>query len=111
VSTADTLRLNLSKADVWVFRYVLLFILIALFAIHPVLVSILAGFIARGAGCPLDEGGPHPCVISGHDYGSVLYDMGVYVWAIIFSVFAAQVAVGLMLAIYLTRKLLRKRGR
>jgi hypothetical protein len=93
------------------FRAIILLVLIALFAIHPILVSMLAGYVARSAGCHLDEGGVHPCVIAGRDYGALLYDMGTYLWAIMFSFFAAEAALVILLATYVVRRLLRKRGK
>jgi hypothetical protein len=93
------------------FRCIIILALIALFAIHPILVSMLAGFIARAAGCRLDEGDIHPCVIAGRDYGAVLYDMGTYLWAMIFTFFAAEAALVIVLATYVIRRLLRKRDK
>jgi hypothetical protein len=59
----------------------------------------------------LDEGDIHPCVIAGRDYGAVLYDMGTYLWAMIFTFFAAEAALVIVLATYVIRRLLRKRDK
>jgi hypothetical protein len=91
------------------FRYFILLALIVLFAIHPILVSMLAGYVARSAGCNVDEGDIHPCVIAGRDYGALLYDMGTYLWAMIFTFFAAEAALVILLVTYVIRRMLRKR--
>lgn len=61
-------------------RHTLVLTLIALFGISPLLVALTAGSIASANGCALDEGSVHPCVIGGHDYGELLYTLGVLGW-------------------------------
>jgi hypothetical protein len=53
---------------------------ILLFALAPILSAMLAGLIARTNGCALDEGGVHPCLIGGTDYGETLSVMFVSGW-------------------------------
>ena len=36
--------------------------------------------IANTYGCKVDEGSVHPCIIGGHDYGELLYSLGVLGW-------------------------------
>ena len=40
----------------------------------------LCAWIANAHGCKVDEGSVHPCIINGHDYGELLYDLGVMGW-------------------------------
>jgi hypothetical protein len=40
----------------------------------------LCSAIANAYGCKVDEGSVHPCIIGGHDYGELLYDLGVMGW-------------------------------
>lgn len=61
-------------------RHALVLALIALFSLSPLLVALTAGGIASANGCALDEGSAHSCVIGGHDYGKLLYTMGVLGW-------------------------------
>ncbi len=37
-------------------------------------------WIANAHGCKVDEGSVHPCIIGGHDYGELLYALGVLGW-------------------------------
>jgi len=54
-------------------------ILIGIFIIvSPMAISSGADLFANLNGCDLDEGGVHPCVVGGKDYGSILYDMGMF---------------------------------
>jgi len=53
---------------------------IVLFACAPILSALLAGMIADYHGCALDEGGVHPCLIGGADYGETLSVMFVLGW-------------------------------
>ena len=63
----------------WVW-YVLALIVILAFAFAPIGSVLLCGAIANAYGCKVDEGSVHPCIISGHDYGTLLYDLGVMGW-------------------------------
>lgn len=49
----------------------------------PFLVAATATAIASSRGCRLSEAGPSPCLIGGHDYGSLLYEMGMMWWVAI----------------------------
>lgn len=53
---------------------------ILLFAFSPIISVMIAGYVAGTHGCTLNEGGIHPCVINGHDYGNTLYTMEVLGW-------------------------------
>ena len=66
--------------------FALLSILVALFAFLPMLGVIIAGPVAQAAGCALDGGSVHPCVIAGQDYGKTLYRMVLLGWLTIYTI-------------------------
>jgi hypothetical protein len=53
---------------------------IVLFALAPLISAMLASVIANANGCALDEGGVHPCLMGGADYGEMLSVMFVSAW-------------------------------
>lgn len=61
-------------------RSVLLFVLWFLFTFGPVLSVLLSSAVSGAAGCRVDEGSVHPCVIAGFDVGGLLYTLGVLGW-------------------------------
>jgi hypothetical protein len=67
-------------------RYFLGFVLLFLLMSLPIFVSVISSNIALAQGCAVDEGSIHPCVLNGHDYGELFYDLGVAGWLIILSV-------------------------
>lgn len=69
-----------------------------LMAIAPVLLTFVAAGIAQAAGCQLDEGSAHKCIIAGQDYGETLYTMGVSFWIFILTALYLPVAVALAVA-------------
>lgn len=56
------------------------YLIIILFSIFPLVSAGVAAWIAKSHGCILNEGTPHPCMISGSDRGELLYSMGVMGW-------------------------------
>ena len=72
--------------------YALVLGLIALISLAPVLSVILAGVIAHGAGCAVDEGGSHPCMIGGKDWGEALYTLFVLGWFMLLTLPAGALA-------------------
>jgi hypothetical protein len=60
--------------------YLLALLAILAFAFAPVGSVMLCAWIANAYGCKVDEGSVHPCIIGGHDYGELLYDLGVMGW-------------------------------
>jgi hypothetical protein len=50
------------------------------FALLPIVPTLIAGAIATANGCRLDEGSPHPCIVRGSDIGHTLYSMGLMFW-------------------------------
>ncbi len=69
----------LPKRFPWI-RYGIVLALIVLVALSPIFSVVLCGVIANAAGCKVDEGSVHPCIIAGHDYGQLLYTLGVLGW-------------------------------
>jgi hypothetical protein len=63
----------------WIIYWIFL-VLIVLFALAPVGSVMACGIIANAHGCRVDEGSVHPCMINGHDYGQLLYTLGVLGW-------------------------------
>lgn len=56
-------------------RHLAVLAVIALVAFFPLLMMFTAAWIASLAGCNLDEGSAHMCVIFGSDKGEMLYNM------------------------------------
>ena len=56
--------------------YVLVLLLIALFAVLPVFTTVAGAVIANDHGCSVNEGNVNPCVIDGVDQGQTLAFMG-----------------------------------
>jgi hypothetical protein len=84
---------------------------IVLVALAPIIPAVIAGNVASSAGCQLDEGSIHPCVINGVDYGEQLYTWGMMPWfvfasfpvaAILFVIYL--VIVGLLILVRIFRK-------
>lgn len=63
-----------------ILAFILSAVVILLFALAPILSALLASWIADAHGCALDEGGVHPCLIGGADYGETLSVMFVSGW-------------------------------
>ena len=52
----------------------------------------LCAAIANAHGCKVDEGSAHPCIINGHDYGELLYSLGVMGWFMLVTIPGGLVA-------------------
>ena len=72
--------------------YLLALLVIVAFAFAPIGSVMLCGAIANAYGCKVDEGSAHPCIINGHDYGELLYSLGVMGWFMLVTSPAALVA-------------------
>jgi hypothetical protein len=68
-----------AKRFPWVWYFLTLFVILA-FAFAPIGSVMLCAWIANAYGCKVDEGSVHPCIINGHDYGKLLYDLGMMGW-------------------------------
>ncbi len=94
----------------WV--YWLLLALILVFMLAPVASVTIAGIVAGGAGCALDEGSVHPCLVNGVDMGETLYTLGVLGWLMLLTLPIGVIALaawGIVLAIH--RSAWGRRGR
>lgn len=60
--------------------FIVLLVLILLFTFGPALVAVVSQLIAEGVGCQVDLHRVIPCVIGGHDYGQMFYDLGFLIW-------------------------------
>src|SRR6266702_8436036 len=72
----NPLRLLIRRRFLWIL-YGITLVLIVGFAFAPVGSVMLCAWIANAHGCKVDEDSVHPCIINGHDYGELLYDLGV----------------------------------
>src|SRR5436189_5215558 len=63
----------------WIWYSLALFLIVA-FAFAPIGSVVLCAAIANAYGCKVDEGSVHPCIINGHNYGELLYSLGVIGW-------------------------------
>src|SRR5438477_4082922 len=84
--------------------YVLSLFVIVAFAFAPIGSVILCAWIANAHGCKVDEGSIHPCIINGHDYGELLYQLGVMGWFMLTTIPGGLVAfVGWLVLVILHR--------
>jgi hypothetical protein len=80
------------------------------FAFAPIGSVMLCAGIANAYGCKVDEGSVHPCIINGHDYGALLYDLGVMGWLMLVTLPGGLLAfVFWLMALILHRVTWRKR--
>ena len=90
--------------------YILALLVIVAFAFAPIGSVILCGAIANAYGCKVDEGSVHPCIINGHDYGELLYSLGVMGWLMLATLPAGLFAfVGWLILLILHRASWQKR--
>jgi hypothetical protein len=75
----------------WIW-YLLALLPIAAFTFAPVASVMLCSWIANTHGCKVDEGSVHPCIINGHDYGELLYQLGVMGWFMLVTIPGGLVA-------------------
>jgi hypothetical protein len=75
-------RANVVEGGPSVLRVLALFALgaLTLLSFAPIGAGVLAGSVASAAGCTLDEGSVHPCLVLGHDVGDALYTGFVLTW-------------------------------
>jgi hypothetical protein len=93
----------------WVWYWLALFVITA-FAFAPIGSVLLCSAIANTYGCRVDEGSAHPCIIAGHDYGGLLYSLGVMGWLMLVSLPAGFFAfVGWLIFLIIHRATWQKR--
>ena len=80
-------------------------LLIVLWTVSPILSVLIAGAVASGYGCQLDEGGVHPCVVLGTDVGELLNTMFVAGWFFFFTIPSGLVlAVVFLIVVLITNR-------
>ncbi len=82
---------NPTRRFPWVLYLLALFAILA-FAFAPIGSVMLCAGIANAYGCKVDEGSVHPCIINGHDYGELLYSLGVLGWLMLVTLPAGALA-------------------
>lgn len=76
----------------------------------PLLLTFAASLVANLAGCALDEGGAHRCLILGHDWGDTLYHLLVGGWMMLFTLPLGALLLVLWLAAPLLWRFCTRRG-
>ena len=66
--------------------YILTLLLIGLFAILPLVLTLVGAGIASNYGCSVNEGNVNPCVIDGTDWGETLAFFGISFWYLLATV-------------------------
>jgi hypothetical protein len=100
---------NPTRRFPWILYLVALFAILA-FAFAPIGSVKLCAGIANAYGCKVDEGSVHPCIINGHDYGELLYDLRVLGWLMLVTLPAGALAfVFWLIALILHRATWQKR--
>ena|ERR1017187_4597701 len=100
-----------SRKFPWVIYLIILGVILAI-ALAPVGSVILSSWIANAHGCQLDEGGTHPCVIGGTDYGTTLNTMFVLGWLMLLTLpVGALGALVWVLVLVIHRARWRRQGR
>jgi hypothetical protein len=100
---------RLRKSFPWILYWIVLAAII-LFALAPIGSVALCGAIANAYGCKVDEGSVHPCIINRHDYGELLYSLGVMGWFMLVTLPCGLFAfVGWLIVLILHRAAWKKR--
>jgi hypothetical protein len=79
--------------------YCIVLALIILVACAPIGSVMACAAMANALGCKVDEGSVHPCIVNGHDYGHLLYTLGVMGWLMLLTIPAGLVAFAVWLVI------------
>lgn len=89
--------------------FAILFVAIVLVGIAPVLSAFAASFIADAAGCVLNEGGIHPCLIGGVDFGDTLAVLFMAHWLALMTLPVAALALVVWLVALVLTLIVRRR--
>src|SRR5438046_10500913 len=89
----------------WVWYLLALFLILA-FAFAPIGSVMLCAWIANAYGCKVDEGSVHPCIINGHDYGELIYDLGGMGWVMLGTFSGRLIAVVRLLMVLIRARVL-----
>ena len=87
----------------WILYLLALFVIFA-FAFAPIGSVMLCGAIANAGGCKVDEGSVHPCIINGHDYGQLLYTLGVLGWLMLVTIPGGLLAFAIWLMVLILHR-------
>jgi len=89
-------------------RILLIYCLIFLFAAAPLICVMIACGVASAAGSHVDEGGVHPCIIGGVDYGEAVLNLFMCGWLMFLTIPAGFLAMLVFTGIWL---FLRRRAK
>jgi hypothetical protein len=90
------------------YRAMVTYAVLVIYTCGPLLSAWLASAIASGSGSNLNEATVHPCIIWGHDFGGVVYDMFVIFWAALITVPTGILAI-VVYSTFLVMKTLRQK--
>jgi hypothetical protein len=82
----------------WIVYWIVL-ALIILVGLAPIGSVMACAVIANAHGCKVDEGSVHPCIVNGHDYGHLLYTLGVMGWLMLLTIPAGLFAFAIWLVL------------
>jgi hypothetical protein len=82
----------------WIVYWIVLGLII-LVAFAPIGSVMTCAVIANAHGCKVDEGSVHPCIVNGHDYGHLLYTLGVMGWLMLLTIPAGLLAFAIWLVV------------
>jgi hypothetical protein len=92
-----------NKRFPWVI-YVLALLAILAVALAPVGSVVVCSWVANTHSCKVDEGSVHPCIIRGHDYGQLLYTLGVLGWLMLVTLPGGALALMIWLIILILHR-------
>src|SRR4029450_5301460 len=92
-----------AKGFPWLWYLLALFVIVG-FAFAPIGSVMLCAAIANANGCKVDEGSVHPCIINGHDYGELLYSLGVMGWFMLVTIPGGLVAFASWLVFFVLQR-------
>lgn len=90
--------------------FAILLAIILIFMLGPIVIALIAGMIANGFGCALDEGSVHACIIAGADRGETLYTMGMMAWFGLFTLPLGGIALLVWLVALAATLIIRRRA-
>ena len=92
-----------NKRFPWII-YVLALLAILAVALAPVGSVVVCSWVANTHSCRVDEGSVHPCIIRGHDYGQLLYTLGVLGWLMLVTLPGGALALMIWLIILILHR-------
>jgi hypothetical protein len=92
--------------------FIVLFVLILVFALWPTVLSMGAAGIAQLFGCETDFNRAIPCTINGEEWGQTVYELQNWAFLSLFTIPVGEVLLAIWLAtlsIYLVIRFIRRR--